>query len=233
MTNRTTYAALATGMIVGVGMVIVIGVATETEAGSMADWVAAMATVAAFGAAVLAARYAAGAFALETGRDAQFLATHRRSQAALVAAWPERFLPHWDHHPDGTSTVVEGISGGVAMLRNASDVPVTNVHVDFTVILTYADGIAETQTKYLGGEDMAILPPSAEPREIRWWSDAPTAVMIPGVPTLGDGQDYPDHGTYDPARLVVDITFRDASGILWHRDHSGRLSEVVEIQKVT
>jgi hypothetical protein len=114
------------------------------------------------------------------------------------------------------------------MLRNASDVPVANVHVDFTVILAKADGLADADSRYLGGVDLAVLPPSAEPREIRWLSDQPGAVMISGVPTLGDGQDYPDHGTYDPARLMVDITFRDASGILWHRDHGGGLSEVLE-----
>jgi hypothetical protein len=232
VTNRTTYAALAIGILVVFGVAITIGLFTEAEAGSMADWVAAVATVAAFGAAILAARYAAGAFELESGRDAQFLAVQRRSQAALVAAWPDKFIPHWDHHPDGTSTIVEGITGGIAMLRNASDVPVTNVHVDFTVILAHADGLAGAETRYLGGEDLAVLPPSTEPREIRW-SIAPTAVMIPGVPTLGDGQDYPDHGTYDPARLMVDITFRDATGVLWHRDHAGRLTEVLETQQIT
>lgn len=167
MTNRTTYAALAAEILVVVGTAIMIGLFTGAETGSMADWVAAMATLAAFGAAILAARYAAGAFALESGRDAQFLAAQRRSQAALVAAWPEKFIPHWEHHQDGTSTVVEGITGGVAMLRNASDVPVTNVHVDFTVILAYADGRADAETRYLGGEDLAVLTPSAEPREIQ------------------------------------------------------------------
>lgn len=226
--KRTVYATPVTGMLAAVGVAIVIGLLSGAETGSMADWVAATATVAAFGAAVIAARYAAGAFHLESNREAHFLSAQRRSQAALVAVWSDRFLPNWEHNHDGTSTVVEGITGGVAMLRNASDVPVTNVHVDFTVILAYADGLADADTRYLGGEDLAVLPPSTEPREIRW-SIASNAVMIPGVPTLGDGQDYyPDYGTYDPSRLVVDITFRDAAGVLWHRDRGGYLTEVLE-----
>lgn len=101
------------------------------------------------------------------------------------------------------------------------------MHVDFTVVLAYADGLAEADMRYLGGVDIAVLPPGTAPREIRW-SIAPTSVMIPGVPTLGDWDDYPDNGEYDPARLIVDITFRDAAGVLWHRDRVGRLGEVVE-----
>ena len=145
----------------------------------------------------------------------------------MVAAWPDRFVPNWQPEHDGSVTAYEGISGAVAMLRNASDVPVTNVHVEFTVILAYADGLAEAETLYLGGADLAVLPPGTDPKEIQW--SAPSdVVMIPGVPTLGDGTDYPDFGTYDPSRLVVTITFRDASGILWRRDRLGRLGDVLE-----
>jgi len=226
--KRTAYAMPLIGMLGAVGIAVAIGRVSGAATGSMADWVAATATVAAFGAAIIAARYAAGAFHLESSREAQLLSAQRRSQAALVAVWPDRFIPNWEHNHDGTSTVVEGITGGVAMLRNASDVPVTNGHVDFTVILAYADGLADADIRYLVGEDLAVLPPSADPREIRW-SVASHAVMIPGVPTLGDGQDYPDCGTYDPSRLVVDdITFRDAAGVLWHRDRVGHLTEVLE-----
>jgi len=35
---------------------------------------------------------------------------------------------------------------------------------------------------------------------------------------------------------MVDVTFRDATGgarVLWHRDHAGQLSEVLENQQVT
>lgn len=226
MMKRTAYWTLAIGMLAVIGSAVVIGLLSGAETGSMADWVAATATVAAFGAAVIAARYAAGAFSLESNREGQLLSAQRRSQAALVAVWPESFVPNWEHNHDGTFTVIEGVTGGVAMLRNASDVPVTSVHVDFTAILAYADGLSGAKTKYLGGEDLAVLPPSAEPKAIRWV--APDAVMIPGVPTLGDGQDYPDYGTYDPSRLIVEITFRDAAGVLWHRDRVGFLTEVIE-----
>lgn len=226
--NWTTYATVAATILAVVAIAVVIGLISDAETGSMADWVAATATVAALGAAVIAARYAAGAYHLESAREGQLLRAQRSAQAALIAAWPDRFLPHWEHNHDGTSTTIEGITGAVAMLRNASDVPVTNVHVDFTVVLAYAeDELAQANLRYLGGADVAVVPPGPEPLEIRWATEA-SAVMIPGVPTLGAGDDYPDHGTYDPGRLLVDIVFRDAAGVLWRRDHVGQLDEVLE-----
>lgn len=195
--------------------------------GSIADWVAAIATVAAFGAAVIAARYAAGAFNLERAREELRIRAEQTAQAAQVAVWPHEFLPNWQQEPDGSSFVREGIAGAVAMVRNASDIPVTNIHIDFRVVHAHADGIAEADIRYLGGVDLAVLPPGQEPSEVRWLAES-GAVMIPGVPTLGDGMDYPNHGTYDPSRLVVDVTFRDAAGVLWQRDRIGRLLAVLE-----
>ncbi|HEY4267282.1 MAG TPA: hypothetical protein VGM94_03725, partial [Galbitalea sp.] len=183
MTNKTRYATLA-GMVLCVfAVAITIGLFLGADAGSIPDWVAAIATVAAFGAAIVAARYAAGAFNLERDREGELLRAKRTAQASLVAAWPDRFIPNWQQQQSGPDIAYEGISGAVAMLRNASDVPVTNVHVDFTVVLNFADGTKAAELSYLGGEDLAVLPPGSEPREIKWF--APSPVMIPGVPTLG------------------------------------------------
>jgi hypothetical protein len=71
--NRATYALLTAGLLAVVGIAVTVGLLTGAETGSMADWVAAVATVAAFGAATLAARFAASAFALESDRDSQSL----------------------------------------------------------------------------------------------------------------------------------------------------------------
>ena len=217
---------LAGGILGVVAIAVVVGLISGADTGSMADWVAAIATVAAFGAAILAARYAAGAFRLESDREGQLLRAQQTAQAALVAVWPDRFVTSWLPEHDGVDTA-DGIAGAVAMLRNASDVPVTNVHVDFRVLLADAEGLAEANSTYLGGEDLAVLPPSTEPREIKWFLGL-DPVMIPEVPMLDDGGDGPPSGTYDSSRLVVDITFRDAAGVLWHRDSGGQLAEVTE-----
>lgn len=226
MKDRTAFIATLGGTAAVMAVVIGSGLIVGADAGSMADWVAALATVAAFCAAVVAARYAAGAFRLERGREAQLLRAQRSAQAALVAAWPDRFLPNWEQQHSGPDLRVEGIRGAVAMLRNASDVPVTGIHVDFSVVHAFADAIAAADIRHLGGSDLAVLPPGQGPQELRWAADG--VVMVPGVPTLGDGDDYPDHGIYDPGRLLVTITFRDAAGVLWHRDRAGHLSEVLE-----
>jgi hypothetical protein len=225
--NRNFYLTVVGGVLAIVVIAFAVGLVTDGDNGSTADWVAAIATVGALGAAVVAARYAAGAFDLEQGREERLFFERRSAQAALVAAWPEQFIPNREQEHDGSMTVVEGITGAVAMLRNASDIPVTNVHIDFTVVLAKADGRVAAEVRYLGGEDLAVLPPASEATEARWISAA-GAVMIPGVPTLGDGMDYPHYGTYDPSHLIVDVTFRDAAGVLWHRDRVGRLVEVLE-----
>jgi hypothetical protein len=226
VSDRTALVATLGGTAGVMAVVICSGLIFGAEAGSMADWVAAVATVAAFCAAVLAARYAAGAFSLERGREAQILQGRRTAQAALVAAWPDRFVPNWEQQHSGPDLRVPGIRGAVAMLRNASDVPVTGIHVDFDVVNAYADAIAPADIRHLGGVDLAVLPPGQELKELRWVAD--DVLMVPGVPTLGDESDYPDFGVYDPGRLLVTITFRDAAGVLWHRDPAGHLSEVVE-----
>ena len=227
MKNRDFYVMLVGGVLAIVAIAVVVGLFTDADDGSTADWMAAIATVAALVAAVVAARYAAGAFDLERSRDEQVFLERKTAQAALVAAWPERFIPNQDQEHDGSMTVVEGIVGAIAMLRNASNVPVTDVHLDFTVVLERADGHSDAQFRHLGGVDIAVLPPTSETVEARWVSTS-GAVMIPGVPTSGDGLDYPHYGTYDPSHLIVDIAFRDAAGVRWHRDRVGRLGEVLE-----
>lgn len=69
MTSNTLYATLGGGISVVVAIAVTIGLIFGAEIGSMADWLAAIATLAAFGAAIVAARYAAGAFGLESQRE--------------------------------------------------------------------------------------------------------------------------------------------------------------------
>jgi hypothetical protein len=226
VTDRKFYVLLSLAVFASFAMAAGLNQATGYCNGSMADWVAAIATVAAFVAAVIAARYAAGALDLERGREEQRLQAERRAQASLVAAWPAKFIPHQELQNNDTWLTVEGIAGAAAMIRNASDVPVTGVHVDFWVVHGEETSHQEADIRFLGGVDVKVLPPVTEPQEIQWLA-GPNGHMVPGVPTTGHHEDYwPDHPPYDPSRLVVDIIFRDAAGTLWRRDRLGRLEEI-------
>ncbi len=223
------FTALSLAILLGFPLVGLIAHTARADIGSIPDWIEAVATVAAFAAAVSAARYAASAFTLEREREAQRLDAERRAQASLVAAWPTRFLPYVENMRDGTWRTVAGVSGAEAAIRNASDIPVTSVHVDFYVVHTLGDARTEPDIELLGGEDLAYLPPDAEPQPIRW-SSGGRRHLLAGVPSIGEPDDYyPDEPPYDPARLLLDIWFRDAAGVVWHRDRVGRLEEAESV----
>lgn len=111
--------------------------AADGDSEHFPTWLEAVATVAAFSAAIVAAFYAARAFVLEFQREARFEESLRKSQAALVAAW---FGVHeFDNDPVGGTTPLAGALlaafgksyelDGV-YLRNASDLPVGGVSVE-------------------------------------------------------------------------------------------------------
>lgn len=101
---------------------VTIGWLSGAETGSMADWVAAIATFAGFVAAVVAGRYAYKALLVEQARDRRRDQDDRerqdrelRAQAELVAVWFEgpranAVHPGWRHprqavpHPEGLRT---------------------------------------------------------------------------------------------------------------------------------
>ena len=107
---------------------IVLGTAVAIAGfggGSTAAWLEGLSTLAAFLAAIVAATYAAGAFQLESERDARLRADRRSSQAAFIAVW-------------GTVNVGlisarlrDTVSEVVAILdvRDASELPVTDVRL--------------------------------------------------------------------------------------------------------
>lgn len=216
-------AALAGSLVVGL-----LANLAGAPSGSIPDWIEAIATVAAFIAAVFAARYAAGAFALERHRESQRLDAERRAQASLVAAWPARFIQYMEEQQSGPPKGLDTIAGAEALLRNASDLPVTNVHVDFWVVHAYADEHGPADIRHLGGQTVAVLPPATEPHRVLWSTEG-RQHFVEGVPTVGDPRDHhPDQPPHDPARLILDLTFRDSAGVLWRRDQLGRLQEVLE-----
>jgi len=81
------FAALAFAVVLVVGVAVLVSHEVGDEAGSMADWVEALATVAALAAAAAAAWYAARTFNSEQRRDRERVQEASRSQAVKVTAW--------------------------------------------------------------------------------------------------------------------------------------------------
>lgn len=198
-----------------VGSVVFLLAAAGTrwvdDRGAFPDWFAAVATFAAFGAAAVAARYAADVQQRESRRDQARARDQRRAQASVVAAWPDSV--RWgtrqeDGLDEDDMTVVTGVS---AFLRNASDVPVTEVRIDFTFVLL-GDDAKPIGAARMGSERRAILEPTLEPITV-WLSS-----VTDENPIL-----VPDADEAARTEVRVDITFTDSAGRRWHRSAAGVL----------
>lgn len=170
--------------------------------GELPGWIEAGATVAAVGAAIVAGFYAARAYGLEHQRERRYEDTQLSAQASLIAAWPggSGFAGQ-----DGR-TFFRQVQ---ATLRNASDLPVTDVSVNFHMILGNDhpdDGrlIATYRAEHLPPD--TLLPIILDLR-----SSQDTRVWVP---------------TGKQPRVVVDVTFRDTATIEWHRTMKGELLRV-------
>lgn len=191
-------------------VLIVIG-AAMTVAGfsdsSTAHWIEAFATLAAFAAAIIAATYAAGAFRLETRRENRYTRAQRRAQAELVAAWY------------GIETMPAPASVGVRhmpgiLLRNASPLPVTNVHIQASAVVTDAN-TGETHIHVAIEDKVGLLPPASEP--IR--HEARGRAELIAAKTVATDATHEVH-------IEVAILFTDAGGRHWHRDENGSLQRL-------
>lgn len=153
--------AVAGGLLL-LGTGLCLGLVAGADAGTFPDWIAATATVAAFSAAAVAAWYAYGALKVEELREDRWLATQRQAQASLIAAWPGELQHHWIGHDEMGGSIVKGYEGVEVKLRNASDVPVTAVRVDATLVV---DRRSDSPVRlHLGLREIAkILEPAAEP----------------------------------------------------------------------
>lgn len=192
-------------------LAIVFGRIAGADGGSYADWLAATATLAAFGAAVIAARYAAGAFGLETQREARWVENQQRAQASMVAAWPDEKYFERDISTVQIRRMVSMTKHGV-YVRNASDLPVNDCEV--TAVVTqvrpdYPEPVVWTPiTQAIG-----LVPPSDEPR-------------FYAIDSLTDrlANVHEQHAV----TIEIEFTFVDNTGIRWRRDTRGQLSEITE-----
>ena len=212
--NPIALAALAGVLLFAVG--VTAGIVAGAGAGTYPDWVAATATIAAFSAAVVAARYAYGALKVEELREDRWLSTQRQAQASLVAAWPGALHVHYAGVDADGLSVAQGYDGLDVKLRKASDVPVTAVRVD-AALVTAAKSDYPIRLD-LGNREVAkVLEPADEPVTKRLTADAPI-----------------DPASYAPGNVELEcwaeitIYFRDASGRQWERLPDGRLLLIAE-----
>ena len=131
---------VAVGSITIVALPILVAVLTSMKAGSAADWVAAIATLAALFAAVVAARLALRTYALERERDAERQRERRAAQADQVAVWAIEGV-NWrggfvteSFGPEGHTRSQEAVpvvpSSLPVVIRNDSHLPVHDLRVE-------------------------------------------------------------------------------------------------------
>lgn len=206
-----------------VGAVVFIGAAAGTwwvdDRSAFPEWLAAVATFAAFGAAALAARYAADVQRRESNRDRGRSREERRAQAALVAAWHERLDRD---RAEGVLRRVFGVDVPGIWIRNASPLPVTDVRLR-VYAHPGAGPVSDEEWEFIGSDWIQLIPPSSE-AQFR--------------PIVGDWRDTYEHvvggwikrgEVYSQDRLehtfvvAVEMTFQDARGRRWRRDRGGVL----------
>ncbi|KAB2811124.1 hypothetical protein F9L07_04150 [Pimelobacter simplex] len=189
--------------VLGILAIAALAVIGREWAGSdradLAQWVMAGASVVTLFAAVVAAVFAAGAFNLETAREERYRQDQRRYQAERVAAW---FA-----YIDVQGAYKRRTRG--FMVRNASDLPVTNVN-----LYLFFDG------NPVAMQSVTVAPPADEPVHHRLDSlvgDALDRARERFTEIHGDEVLVPS--------ATVDITFTDAAGQRWHRKATGELTE--------
>lgn len=165
-------------------------------------WIEAGATVVGVGAAITAGFYAARAFLLEFQREKRWGDLQASGQASLVAAWP---LP-----TPGVDTGTDGrfVYGAMAYIANTSPLPVSKVELEFYLVAIDARGVGRDR-QLLGTCRRANIPPSAGQVEIPLRIEPADRIQL----ELASEQ-------YE---VSVELWFRDAAGVVWHRDAIGNL----------
>lgn len=201
------------------GPSVAVALALDVEHGSVAEWVSAVATVAAVIAAVYAGIQAADVLRLERNREERIEEDRRRQQAALVAAWTTFELTHGLQR--GQQKVI--IVRVEVHTRNASPVPVTQMRISMTVV----------QVKLLPSGQPHPLSPNFRVASF----EHVVGLVPPTAETIESVIPVPEHQrarvlsalSDDPSlhvELQSSVEFMDAAGVRWRRDHRGTLVEL-------
>jgi hypothetical protein len=190
-------------------MLLVVPCGRAVAWGDVPTWIQAIATVLALIAASVAAVVAWKVLGVERRRDRQRQGAEERAQAEKVAAWPSvvRTDP-----ADPNSAPKWG-----AAVRNASDLPVYQVHVEYRPI-TPGRGQMAIVSEVVPPGDWRPSGRELYPSETRY----PNPSVYPGGSTLRRAaqDDLPDRN------FVISLRFTDAANRVWHRDRYGVLTRV-------
>lgn len=206
---------------------------TGMDPGSLADWISAIATVAATVAAVFAGFYAYKALRIEQAGDAERHEDRRRAQAEQVNAWAEHIRPDPrspGFNTTGSNGVVQNSSGHdgvrlVVKLQNLSNAPVYAVRIGFILGRRPREGEVpdgvHPPKRPLYADWEFLLPPTDEPLvlvEFNWRA----------MQAWQEWRLRQESMNHMDARPYVELTFQDGSGTWWLRDACGRLTDISE-----
>lgn len=212
---------------------VVVGIAVlgwrwaDTDATELAQWLMAATSVVTLVAAVAAAVYAAGAFRLEGDREDRWNDAQRRAQAGLVAAWADEGVQSIvlkGQSNELTGEVQGQVTGRqvLAQLRNASEIPVTDVHLTpgIDIVGQDEDGRDHVLDRVHGRtKKIAVLPPASQPKPHKLVVTQPSAKgheLRRLYPSIGPMRQQP----------FVNIEFTDAAGVRWRRNEDSNLIEI-------
>lgn len=162
------------------------------------DWITAVATALALGAAVWAGLTARKLYDIERKREASRDLADERQQAELVASWVS-----WTNQPDVTLTLPDGRASRAHLaMQNASPVPVYDIEVE------YSEG-----EESLGSQRFHALSPTGPTPHHREIKSAAVGEFL-ARPRSADAR----------VDIRVAISFTDARGTRWARTAAGQLS---------
>lgn len=190
-----------------------VGHLMGADAGSYADWLAAIATLAAFAAASIAGWFAHRALRVEQARDRARDDLQTRSQAELVAAWVQMV---WFKAGGATTTPTKFVPSEYQLfLRNASELPVLVVTAVISARVHRPGGQAVHR---LGTMTLEILAPSgqAERRDLGQGVQEKIEALNQAL-----GED-------ERLSVTAGIAFTDTGGRHWIREDDGVLEPAPE-----
>lgn len=218
------------GGLVLVGVVVFaiavgVGQLLDAKPGTLADWIAATATLAALMAASYAGVQTGRTFRLEQKRDAQRDEDRRRQQAELVAVWAgmiESIGPQvtikWEPGEPARQSQAAGVIYPTSIpvtIRNASALPVYAMAIDIYF------GDPSTEVAVLGGryevqDEVRGLAVFGTIEGIEVATPDVVASMVSVLKTLPGPRD-------EPRTVSIGCSFKDNAGLRWRRNPGGGL----------
>jgi len=205
---------VVTGASAIVIVAVVIGFLTDAKAGSYADWLAALATLAAFGAATVAGWYAHRALMVEQARDERRGQDDRARERRELRAQAER-VAAWATNPLAAKTDGQYERPKIEILvRNATDLPITDAVMRLSARIGPRGALSGQGAFVSMGSITEILVPP---------SDAPLrSALDPGLADIV--RDLMNSNSNEHISIQVELTFTDASGRVWVRHQDGTLT---------